>query len=86
VEAATMYAAQVLEEVGYDARTGNLTPGPLPTPVKITLQTTDYQVTRNVTALDAADAPPRLYQVDVAVSWNDQPVPVRLSTRLYLGQ
>lgn len=46
----------------------------------ITLNSTEFHVTRQFWPV--ADTDNRLFDVQVSVSWNGQPVPVQLSTRM----
>lgn len=76
VQAATAYGVEVLE-----TRSAALPPAPFTSAFWITLNGTRFRVRTVVSAVPHPSG--HLYDLAVTVTWNRQPAPVRLFTRLY---
>ena len=80
LQAATLYASEVLVQAESPAFVPDAEHLSLDHPVVINQVT--YRVVRQIYGVDGAN-PPHLYDVVVHVSWEPQPVPVELRTRVY---
>lgn len=80
LQAASLYAAEMLEDAArldYRPSTSGVERD-----FDVTLDRTQFHVVRGVYALDQA-AQTHFFEVVVSVSWNRQPQPVMLVTRVY---
>lgn len=80
IQAATLYAVEVVEDSKRDGF--RPTADQLLFERDVEINKIRYHVTREIYSADG-DNPPSLYDVVVHVSWQPQPVPVELRTRVY---
>lgn len=80
IQAATLYASEVLAQAESPAFVAE--PATMFLDRTVVINQVPFRVVRGIYGVDAPERP-RLYDVIVNVSWETQPVPVELRTRVY---